>query len=640
MTKVRVVMCSILLLSGVLAHAQQTIATATNGIVPPLVNFSGVLADGSGKALTSTVSVTFSLYKEQTGGSPVWMETQNILPDGTGHYVAMLGSTSSAGLPSSIFTTGEAHWLAVQAEGQAEQARVLLVSAPYALKAGDAETIGGLPPSAFLMAPSAVKSGTTVSGTSATTSALGNTLAPPATVTGSGTTNFIPKWTGISSVGNSVIFQSGSGSTAKVGINNSAPTLTLDVKGEGKFVASTSTNVLLGSQTGNGAAGNGVVGLTSSTGGFGVYGFANNTAGSAIGVNGVAAGTSGTGVYGTGANGVVGLSTICCVGAGGKFTGFSAPNNSALVGETGIFAYGGHGDTQDVGSSGGDGIVSYGGSGKAQFNGSGGFGIRAFGGDGYGDVGDGVGGSFTGANGALQDGDGVDAIGGSGVGVLAVGGIGNSSNGSTEGDGIDAYPGDPSDSSSYAGYFVGNVLITGNMSAGSKNFKIDHPQDPENKYLVHASVESSEMMNIYTGNVTTDGEGSATVRLPKWFESLNGDFRYQLTAIGQFAQAIVADEIKHNQFRIRTDKPNVKVSWQVTAVRHDAYAKAHPMVVEEAKEAKLRGFYIHPELYGAPADKQIDRARHPQAMKRAKAARAQAAAAKAAVQAEAATELR
>jgi trimeric autotransporter adhesin len=293
-----------------------------------------------------------------------------------------------------------------------------------------------------------------------------------------------------------------------------------------------------------------------------------------------------------------------------------------------------------VGSGGGDGIVSYGGSGKAQFNGSGGFGIRAFGGDGYGDVGDGVGGSFMGANGALQDGDGVDAIGGSGVGVLAVGGIGNSSNGSTEGDGIDAYPGDPSDSGSYAGYFVGNVLITGNMSAGSKNFKIDHPQDPENKYLVHASVESSEMMNIYSGNVTTDGEGMATVRLPKWFDALNGDFRYQLTAIGQFAQAIVANEINNNQFSIRTDKPNVKVSWQVTAVRHDAYAKAHPMVVEEAKETKLRGFYIHPELYGAPAEKQIDRARHPQAMKRAKAARAQAAAAKAAMQTEAAAELR
>jgi hypothetical protein len=640
MKKVRVVMCSILLLWGVLSHAQQTIATATNGIVPPLVNFSGVLTDASGKALTSTVSVTFSLYKEQTGGSPVWMETQNILPDGTGHYVAMLGSTSSAGLPSSIFTTGEAHWLAVQAEGQAEQARVLLVSAPYALKAGDAETIGGLPPSAFLMAPSAVKSGATASGASTTASALGNPAAPPATVTGSGTTNFIPKWTGASTVGNSVIFQSGSGSTAKVGINNSAPTLTLDVKGEGKFVGSTSTNVLLGSQTGNGAAGNGVVGLTSSTGGFGVYGFANNTTGTAIGVNGVSSGTSGTGVYGTGANGVVGLSTICCVGAGGKFTGFSAPNNSSLVGETGIFAYGGHGDTQDVGSAGGDGIVSYGGSGKAQFSGKGGYGIRAFGGDGYGDVGDGVGGSFTGANGAFQDGDGVDAFGGSGVGVFAVGGIGNSSNGSTEGDGIDAYPGDPSDSGSYAGYFVGNVWVTGAITAGTKDFKIDHPQDPENKYLVHASVESSEMMNIYTGNVTTDGTGSATVRLPKWFESLNGDFRYQLTAIGQFAQAIVANEINQNQFSIRTDKPNVKVSWQVTAVRHDAYAKAHPMVVEEAKEAKLRGFYIHPELYGAPADKQIDRARHPQAMKRAKAARAQAAAAKAAVQAQTAAELR
>jgi hypothetical protein len=125
-------------------------------------------------------------------------------------------------------------------------------------------------------------------------------------------------------------------------------------------------------------------------------------------------------------------------------------------------------------------------------------------------------------------------------------------------------------------------------------------------------------MNIYNGNITTDGQGEASVQLPGWFEVLNTDFRYQLTVIGQFAQAIVAREIQNGAFAIRTSAPNVKVSWQVTGVRQDAYAKAHPLVVEQEKEARLRGFYIHPELYGAPAEKQIEWARHPEMMRRAK----------------------
>ena len=165
-------------------------------------------------------------------------------------------------------------------------------------------------------------------------------------------------------------------------------------------------------------------------------------------------------------------------------------------------------------------------------------------------------------------------------------------------------------------------MVTGTLSSGVKDFKIDHPQDPANKYLVHASIESSEMVNIYSGNVKTDANGKASVQLPKWFESLNSDFRYQLTPVGQFAQAIVASEITQNQFTIQTDKPNVKVSWQVTGVRQDAYAKAHPLVVEPSKEAGLRGYYLHPELFGAPAEKNISWGRQPMAMKRMQAHRA------------------
>ncbi len=152
----------------------------------------------------------------------------------------------------------------------------------------------------------------------------------------------------------------------------------------------------------------------------------------------------------------------------------------------------------------------------------------------------------------------------------------------------------------------GNLQVVGDLQVnGQKNFQIDDPLDPANRYLSHSAIESSEMMNLYTGNVTTDEHGDATVQVPAWFEALNGDFRYQLTVIGQFAQAIVADEIHKGRFRIRTDKPAVKVSWQVTGVRQDAYAKAHPLVVEQDKPVAERGYYLHPELFGQPESKGI-----------------------------------
>jgi len=143
----------------------------------------------------------------------------------------------------------------------------------------------------------------------------------------------------------------------------------------------------------------------------------------------------------------------------------------------------------------------------------------------------------------------------------------------------------------------GNLTVKGNVSKSGGTFKIDHPQDPANKYLSHSFVESPDMMNIYNGNVVTDSHGMATVELPGYFEALNQDFRYQLTVIGQFAQAIVAKEIVGNRFTIQTSKPAVKVSWQVTGIRHDAYAEAHRVVVEEEKPAAERGTYLHPELF-------------------------------------------
>jgi hypothetical protein len=202
----------------VLSTAAQTASGGSNvSQVPPLVNFNGVLAGANGKPLTSTVGVTFYLYQDQQGGAPLWLETQNVQADKTGHYSVALGSASSQGLPASVFASGEARWLGVQVQGHTEQPRVLLMSVPYALKALDAETIGGKPASAFMMAPAA-------------NSKSQSPILPPGTITGSGTADFVPVFTGATTIGNSKIFQTVGGD---VGIGTTTPAAVLDVKGTG-----------------------------------------------------------------------------------------------------------------------------------------------------------------------------------------------------------------------------------------------------------------------------------------------------------------------------------------------------------------------------------------------------------------------
>lgn len=143
----------------------------------------------------------------------------------------------------------------------------------------------------------------------------------------------------------------------------------------------------------------------------------------------------------------------------------------------------------------------------------------------------------------------------------------------------------------------GNLSVNGILSKGAGSFKIDHPLDPMNKFLYHSFVESPDMKNIYDGTVITDDGGNATVDLPAYFEALNKDFRYQLTAMGQFAQAIVSEEISNNKFSIKTDKPNVKISWQVTGIRKDAYAEKNRIVPEVEKSKEEKGKYLYPEAF-------------------------------------------
>jgi hypothetical protein len=174
-----------------------------------------------------------------------------------------------------------------------------------------------------------------------------------------------------------------------------------------------------------------------------------------------------------------------------------------------------------------------------------------------------------------------------------------------------------------AGEFFGNVVVTGTLSKGGGSFKIDHPLDPENRYLYHSFVESPDMKNIYDGNVVTNENGEATVTLPEYFEALNRDFRYQLTVIGTFAQAIIAEEIKDNRFVIRTSAPGVKVSWLVTGIRQDAWANKNRIPIEVEKQERERGYYLHPEAFDKPEERGTEWARNPEMMQRIKRERAE-----------------
>jgi hypothetical protein len=218
-------MCLLLLMAT--SMLAQSTSTESSGTVPQLVKFTGVFKDNVGRAKTGMVGVTFALYKEQYDGAPLWLETQNVEVDSEGNYSVLLGSTKAEGIPTDLFNTNEPRWLGVQLEGQAEQPRILFVSVPYALRASDAATIGGLPPSAFLRAPAPGTSGANNASIPSGTAAVSGSASSAPKFSGSGTTDFLPIWTSSTTLGNSTVFETG----GKVGIGTTAPVATLDVNG-------------------------------------------------------------------------------------------------------------------------------------------------------------------------------------------------------------------------------------------------------------------------------------------------------------------------------------------------------------------------------------------------------------------------
>jgi len=789
--------------------------------VPHLIRFSGVAKDEIGKPLSGVLGITFALYKDEQGGAPLWLETQNVQADAAGHYTALLGSATEDGVPLDLFASGDARWLEVRGQGQLEQPRVLLVSVPYAIKAHEAETLSGRTLSDFVLnetktssasrnndqtrsspegsstAPppsgpasftgsnstqivSVTQSGTGggLYSTSTTHAAVAGTITGPsntgvyglasnttagsnaAGVTGVANTQAGPGVQGIttSSKGFGIqgVVNSTTGGTAVQGLNNATSGVSMGVAGQTSSVTTNSAGVA-GVETAATGQVYGVSGSTSSTTNgaasvsgneaatkgavYGVYGSTSSTSQSAAGVKGLAGAATGvvSGVGGStnsASNFAAGVSGLENAATGQNFgvqgAAFSRTNGAAgVIGSeeatTGV-VYGVSGGTSST-TSGAAAVNGYENATTGQV-----FGVRggtssatnfaagvsgaadATSGQVYGVVGvsnsttagaaavngyepattgaiygvygstpstsgTGVGGVATATSGntagvygqssslsgagvlgtntaTTGTGSGVSGFtsssenGANGVygqatatagGTFGVHGVSSSSSGVGVGGSspnIAVAGSNQACSSSgctihtgIAGQFVtatggtilqgfsgsslsaltqvfsvdaaGNLTISGKLTKGSGSFKIDHPLDPANKYLSHSFVESPDMMNVYNGNITTDSRGLATVVLPEYFEALNRDFRYQLTVIGQFAQAIVKQEIRSNSFTIRTSKPLVKVSWQVTGIRHDAYADAYRIPVEEDKPSQEQGHFLHPELFGASEQQAI-----------------------------------
>lgn len=352
--------------------------------------------------------------------------------------------------------------------------------------------------------------------------------------------------------------------TGRVGIGTSAPGVVLDARGS-------TTSVVRGTNTGTSTTGAGVSGVNAA--GIGVAGQSTNGTGvvgdstDSIGVQGSGAfagvvGSRGSygglfsgtsyGVYGSGPTGVQAVGeSYGCYSSGSSYGLFASSGSGRGVQAQGVIGV--YGVTIDAGST---AVVGDGGQ----------YGVR------------GINGRTAGVRG---DSPYVGVWGqGPAYGVY----------GYADGAGGYAVMGQVGGSAAWGLYSIGNAAVQGTLYKSAGSFRIDHPLDPEHKFLSHSFVESPDMMNVYNGVVVLDGSGEAEVVLPEYFDVLNRDFRYQLTAVGAPGPNLhIKSEIASNRFAVGGGTPGSKVSWQVTGIRQDDYAQAHPIIVEETKPAEQRG---------------------------------------------------
>jgi hypothetical protein len=541
--------------------------------IPETINYQGILKDAGGVLVPNgDYNLTFKLYNVESGGTSIWSETK-LIAVVSGIVNTQLGSVNP--IPQATFNA--AAWLGITvAAGSELTPRIALTSVPYSIyslnvpdgsitstKIADDEvvkSVNGLKDNVNLVAGSNVT--ITPSGNNLTISSTGG---GGGTIGGSGSANYLPLFTSSTILGNSNIYQTANGN---IGIGTINPQQKLHINGLAQFDLPT-----------------GQINLSTPGGNPGIISFAQNGNRRDLIFNNFgiqlftgsspAAPSSGISIFD---NGNVGIGAAFLpsyplhVATNRKIAGYFT--SDSLSDFTKVLT----GEYLGVGNSDAAGV--YGLSTPS---------------DGYG-----LGGYFVGGY------MGVRAVANGGSYTGSVYGVHSSTTGNIVGTKYGIYSTATGGTVNWAGYFAGNVNVTGTLSKASGSFKIDHPLDPTNKNLYHSFVESPDMMNIYNGNVVTDASGNATITMPDWFEALNRDFRYQLTVIGDFAQAIVSQKIQNNQFIIRTDKPNIEVSWQVTGIRHDKFAEKNRIPVEENKRPEDIGKYLHPDAYGVSETLGVD----------------------------------
>ena len=537
--------------------------------------YQGQLKNSSGAPLNSTCSFQFTLWDTLSGGTQIGgVSAVNGISVSGGYFTAQVNATGEFGV--SAFN-GAARWLqvTVQCTGDAQftalAPRQELAAAPYALS-----------------------------------------LRPGAAVTGSGAANgpaLTVENTDISDNSSAILGQSHSifgagvaGYASSTGFGNASGVWgqsdTVNGIGVSGYVSATngSTYGVYGasiSPFGYGVYGNayattgityGVAGVSISPEGFGVYGLAANNSGQNNGVYGESRSTAGYGVFGkaTATNGkTYGVYGESAATAGYGVDGYASASSGFTRGVSGGSA-----------STDGRGVLGYASAPSGTTYGVWGLSAST---DGFGVYG------YTSATSGITHAVWGQSDSTDGRGVL---GYASAPSGTTYG--VVGWVQSPD---GYAGRFDGNVMITGALTKSAGSFKIDNPLDPTNQYLSHSFVESPDMKNIYDGQVYLDASGQAWVELPAWFQALNGgaefasDYRYQLTPIGSAMPGLyISQKVQSNRFQIAGGAPGQEVSWQVTGIRHDPYAEAHRIQVEQAKPAAEQGTYLFPELYGQPVN--------------------------------------
>jgi hypothetical protein len=188
-----------------------------------LVWFAGIFRPADGLPPAPAELATLSMYQEDTGGTPIWQETQSIAIGADGRFNVLVGSSTSDGLPLNLFTDGQPRWIGIQfhRNGESELPRLQLVSVPYALKAVDADTLGGRPASDYALAvrPS-LRPTDTVTARAAINGASSSALiSAGSSISTAGTAGYLGMFTDTTNLGNSVAFQSG----ARIGLGTAAP---------------------------------------------------------------------------------------------------------------------------------------------------------------------------------------------------------------------------------------------------------------------------------------------------------------------------------------------------------------------------------------------------------------------------------